>query len=309
MKADLLVGIGDTSDFVESRQFDTIERMPVITAQAVNFSQHNAFGYIQLDFKPVPWLKLTGGVRYDHFFFDIDDRANRRNISPNTGNASPKAGITVSPFKGLDIYANFGEGFRPPSAVNGELSLSPNLSPSTMTSEEIGAQFNSADGVWHAAADVYHTRFENEIQENPEPMPPTTLGPSRREGFDVEGRWRAFKHGERSLSFFANYSMVDARLLDRPGGIYIPNVADWTVTYGFDLALPLLDESSPHVFTLSAYDQWVGPKALTTDRVEVTSTYTRVAANLNYTNKRWNGLSAFVQDHCVTGEHFGRGGV
>ena len=121
MGADLLLGAGDRSDFVRARQEDTIHREPVDETQAVNFNQHDLFGYARLDLKPVSWLKLTGGIRYDHFFFNIDDRTNRRAVSPNTGVASPKAGSALLPLPGLVLYANVGQSFRSPSAVNGEL--------------------------------------------------------------------------------------------------------------------------------------------------------------------------------------------
>jgi outer membrane receptor protein involved in Fe transport len=75
---------------------------------------HNPFGYAQFDLKPLPWVKLTGGIRYDILFYDVADIVNRVNPSPVLGSDSLKAGLSVTPVSGLDFFANFGEGFRPP---------------------------------------------------------------------------------------------------------------------------------------------------------------------------------------------------
>jgi outer membrane receptor protein involved in Fe transport len=110
MAADLLLGAGDRSDFIRARQDDTVHRDPVDQTQSVDFNQHDLFGYAQLDLTPLPWMKLTGGIRYDHFFFNIDDRTNRRAVSPNTGVPSPKAGIAIMPLSGLALYADGAHG-------------------------------------------------------------------------------------------------------------------------------------------------------------------------------------------------------
>lgn len=289
----LLVGAGARYDTVDSEQFSSIRRNPVRTTADVNFDQTNPFAYMQLDFKPASWAKVTGGFRYDHFFYDIEDNFRHLMVSPDDGFLSPRAGISISPVKGLDFFSNYGKGFRPPSAIT-ELGLDPNLEAAENETTEIGVQYNSPDGVWHFLGDVYHTTFTNELQAQPAPLPPIALGPSERNGFDVEARVRVWKDGARSVSIFGNFSALDGELVNRPGGTSIPDVADFFGTYGFDLRLALPNSNSPHIFTLSAMQRWEGPRPLTTTRNLSTRTYSRIDVRLAYTNTNWHGFSAFL---------------
>ena len=293
MSADLLAGIGGRSDDVTSTQYSSIRRVPQTQVANVDFTQTDAFGYVQLDVKPVPWLKLLGGVRYDHFFWDIKDKTRQNFVSPNDGVTSPKAGLSVSPIKGLDFFANYGEGFREPSAIN-ELPLDPNAPISKLKTKEIGVQYNSPDGVWHFLADAYRTTFTNELQGRPAPLPPLALGPSRRDGYDVEGRMRAYQDVGRTLWLWANYSKVKGELVGRATGTSIPDVAKFLIKYGFDLAMNLPGKDSQHGINLSVSQIWEGPKALNTLNTVSTKTFSRIDANLTYTNSNWKGFSAFV---------------
>jgi len=293
MGVGLLVGAGVRYDTVDSEQFASIERNPVQTTADVNFNQTNPFFYMQLDFKPASWVKVTGGFRYDHFFYDIEDNFRHLMVSPDEGFLSPRAGISISPVKGLDFFGNYGQGFRPPSAIT-ELNLDPNLESAENETIEIGLQYNSPDGVWHFLGDVYKTTFTNELMAQPAPLPPIALGPSERNGFDIEARVRVWKDQGRVFSIFGNFSALAGELVNRPTGTSIPDVADFIANYGFDLAMPLPANTSPHVFTLLAMQRWEGPKPLTTTRNLSTRTFSRVDVRLAYTNAKWHGFSTFL---------------
>lgn len=302
----LLLGGGVRYDTVDSEQFNSVRRNPVRsllpvperdprrTIGDVNFDQTNPFGYLQLDFKPVSWIKMTGGFRYDHFYYDIEDNRRSLMVSTDDGFLSPRAGLSLSPFiKGLDFFGNYGKGFRPPSAIT-ELGVDPNLESAENETIELGLQYNSPDGAWHFLFDVYKTTFTNELQGRPFPLPPLALGPSERNGFDVEARVRVWQEGGRSLALFGNFSALTRELVNGPTGTHIPDVADFFGTYGFDLVLPLPAENSPHIITLSAAQRWEGPKPLNTRNSLSTKTYSRMDLRLAYTNTNWHGFSTFL---------------
>ncbi|MGI9088789.1 MAG: TonB-dependent receptor domain-containing protein [Chthoniobacterales bacterium] len=293
MGAGLLLGGGVRYDTVDSEQFSSIRRNPVRPTADVNFNQANPFAYLQLDIKPAPWVKLTGGFRYDYFSYDIEDNFRRLAVSPTADFLSPRAGLSVTPFKGLDFFGNYGKGFRPPSAIT-ELGLDPNLEAAENETIEVGFQYNSPEGVFHFLADFYNTTFTNELQGRPAPLPPIALGPSERNGFDVEARLRLWHDGGRAFTVFGNFSGLEAELVNRPGGTHIPDVADFFGTYGFDLVLPLPEKTSPHIITLSAAQRWEGPKPLNTTRSLSTRTYSRIDLRMAYTNTNWHGFSTFV---------------
>ncbi|MBV9644466.1 MAG: TonB-dependent receptor, partial [Verrucomicrobia bacterium] len=295
MSADLLLGVGERATFGREAHFNTIERTPVGPATAaVDFSVQNPFGYAQLDFKPLPWIKLTGALRYDILFYQVNDIVDRVDVSPTLAVASPKAGLSIRPVSGLDLFANFGQGFRPPDPFS-ELPFNQHLPVSKNESVEAGVQYNSPNGVWHFLGDVYHTRFSNEVLAGAPGMPSTTLGPSEREGFDVEASVVFYRRGQALFSIFGNYSAVNAFLLPRPGsGSSILNVQDFLGKYGLNLMLPLPFNDSPHIFTMAVYHEIIGPEPLNTFRSVSTRTFSRITANLNYTNRNWKGFSAFV---------------
>jgi len=255
----LLTGAGIRYDTVDSEQFTSVQRNPkkltprslTATTGDVNFNETNPFAYVQLDLKPASGVKLTGGFRYDHFYYDIEDNFRKRMVSPNDGFLSPRAGLSISPVKGLDFFANYGQGFRPPSAIT-ELGVDPNLEAAENETIEAGVQYNSPDGVWHFLGDVYKTTFTNELQGQAFPLPPIALGPSERNGFDVEAKVRVWKDRGRSVSLFGNFSTLTRELVNRPTGTYIPDVADFFGTYGFDIVMPLPEANSPQIIGHSA---------------------------------------------------------
>ncbi len=330
MAIGLLVGAGVQVDDTESNEFRSVAGNKTIpnvictigaanavggcvnpaaraTNALVDFTLTNPFAYIQSDLKPFSWLKLTGGLRYDQLYFDIEDHTNpalTNKVSPNLGVLQPKAGITVTPFTGFDIFANYGEGFRPPSVIGNQLLRDPNTPESVLATEEFGFQYNSPDGVWHFLASRYHTTFTNEITVNQATLLPLSLGPSIREGYDIEGRVRAYQNGQTSLSFYASYSPVTkSDLVNQASGTVIPDIAEFFVKYGFDLTVPLGGDFSQHLLTFSAGQVWEGPRSLTANPAQVdpfgtgpfrTETYSRIDAGLTYTNTAWKGFSVFV---------------
>ena len=59
----------------------------------LNAAMHAVGVFAQAQLRPVDWLKLTAGGRYDRFFYAIDDHLSVVNdSSPSLGAASPKAG-------------------------------------------------------------------------------------------------------------------------------------------------------------------------------------------------------------------------
>jgi outer membrane receptor protein involved in Fe transport len=293
MGAGVLLGGGVRHDIVQSEQFTSIRRNPQRFTADVNFYQTNPFAFSQLDLKAAEWLKFTGGFRWDYFAYNIDDVFRHLEASPEHSFLSPRAGVSITPVRRLSFFTNYGKGFRPPSAIT-ELSLDPGLEAAENETFEVGFQYNSPDGMFHFLFDAYKTTFTNELQGRPGGLPPIGLGPSQRDGFDVEARVRVCKDQGRSVSLFGNFSALTRELVNRPTGTHIPDVADFFGTYGFDLVMPLPAAASPHVVTLSGMQRWEGPKPLNTTNSLSTKTYSRVDVRLAYTNANWRGFSTFL---------------
>jgi hemoglobin/transferrin/lactoferrin receptor protein len=79
--------------------------------------------YIKAKWSPVEFVTLNGGLRYDRFETEgpsrICDRLGRNCVSQTSGNSgsgvSPSVGVTLEPIKGIQLFTQYSEGFRPPS--------------------------------------------------------------------------------------------------------------------------------------------------------------------------------------------------
>jgi outer membrane receptor protein involved in Fe transport len=85
---------------------------------------HSVSPYVQVETSPVPRLHLVGGVRYDRMGFDydtylapVDTGRHRRpaDTAVRYGHLSPKLGATFEVADDLNVFANYGHGFRAPS--------------------------------------------------------------------------------------------------------------------------------------------------------------------------------------------------
>jgi len=98
------------------------------------------------------WLSVSGGLRQDYYKVEgkglVDSSADQ-----SGSHFSKNAGLTVTPLDGLQFFATYAEGWRPPSLREqaafgaGGLVINPDLKPETSTSIEIGANY-LRDGLW-----------------------------------------------------------------------------------------------------------------------------------------------------------------
>ena len=285
-----LTGAQWRTDVIDDLQAPTIYRhisaVPTINMSTV---ETNLAGYAQLQVKLLPWLKLTGGSRIDQFFYNIDNRLNpaiEPDITPTI--LSPKAGVSITPLPWLELYTNYGQGFRSPDAA---LELVPNypqaVQPFKIESEEVGGKIQS--GPFRLQADVYRTDAENEAFQPAPGLAVTLIGQTRREGYELEGRYEVWRDGSSVVAAFANYSAVDAYRLQAAGG-FVPNVPVYTGNLGatFNIA-----RGAGEMLFGEAYINFIGKKFLTEDGGLTTSPYQRVAAKIAYA---WpSGWSAFSQ--------------
>ena len=225
----------------------------------------------------MPWLKFTAGGRFDQFFYDINDRVTPGG-TPNISNgiSSPKVGVAITPVKGVELFANYGQGFRSID-VPLELIGNPGLQPFKIVSTEGGVQFTYDR--FKFLADYWTTDSANEGFQAAPGLPETFLGKARRDGFDLDGRFYVMKDPANTVSLFANFGGVRARLLDSAPAYYVPNVPNYVANVGVDFNV-----ATGNAETLSgtAYVTFVGKKPLTEDGQITTSPYQRVTAKLAY---------------------------
>ena len=104
--------------------------------------------FLREDFELLPELELTGGVRYDAFFYAVDVRYPMD--SGDSGDRtmdhwSPSAGLLWTPRKDLSIFGSFSTAFQVPTTTelvnpNGA-GFNPDIKPQTAQSWEVGSRF------------------------------------------------------------------------------------------------------------------------------------------------------------------------
>ncbi|WP_158442347.1 TonB-dependent receptor [Paracoccus aminophilus] len=98
------------------------------------------------------WLSLSGGMRYDHY--KIVGKGNVAGKGDQSGSHfSKNFGVTLTPATGLQLFATYAEGWRPPSLREqgsfgaGGLVINPDLKPETSRSVELGVNY-LRDSLW-----------------------------------------------------------------------------------------------------------------------------------------------------------------
>ncbi|MGI9024317.1 MAG: TonB-dependent receptor [Burkholderiaceae bacterium] len=251
--------------------------------------------YGELQVKPVNALKVTAGARYDKFYNDIksggSDSFPNRDFSPKPGQFSPKGGAALTIVEGIELYANAARGLKAPSAYD-ELIANPNLNVSKLRSYETGLQGQDKSGTWRFVIDLWRTDQTGEVQNDPVTGDLINFGKTRRQGYDLEGRYRFIKNANGDTKLFVNYSRVSARIVGgAPGNDFVTTVPEYTATIGIDTSYAFQTERSTHRVGLYIYDSLVGSKHLDSAGQVNSRNYQRISAKLTYGNSAWKGVS------------------
>lgn len=132
-------------------------------------------GYLQAEVRPLDFLILSGGARYDRALLDLD-----RDIGPfgwgdqvdrqrEFGQWSPYWGVTVKPIEEMAVYGSWGRTFKYPTRdeLLGFFQTNPELDPERAKVTEIGVRGRAA-GLGSASMSWYRMVVEDEIFYNPD---------------------------------------------------------------------------------------------------------------------------------------------
>ncbi|HEX5068765.1 MAG TPA: TonB-dependent receptor [Vicinamibacterales bacterium] len=105
--------------------YHTEQQVRLSTTLLDSVLQTSAGAFVQSELRWRPWLRTTGGIRFDGYRFQV-----RSDVGANSGTtrshlASPKGGVILGPWKSTEIYVNAGTGFHSNDARGSTLSRSP----------------------------------------------------------------------------------------------------------------------------------------------------------------------------------------
>lgn len=211
----------DRGEGVRQRYFNREPTPQYLTNLGLDLLTYGVFA--QGQWKPVSTVKVSTGVRWDHFDYDIDNRKlPAASTTYRDDVVTPKIGAAWTPVARLELFANVSEGYRSPAAQQispggalGPLgaaggTVNSTIGPSKVRSYDLGFTAQPLDG-WTVGATVYRILNEDEITL----VAPDTwqsVGSTTRQGFELETRWRA----NPGWSMYASYGGIRKADVNNP---------------------------------------------------------------------------------------------
>ncbi|HET7605374.1 MAG TPA: TonB-dependent siderophore receptor [Sphingomicrobium sp.] len=184
--------------------------------------------YVQDQIRPVSWLEIVAGLRFDSFNLHVDDS---RPLDPGEFSRrdklwSPRLGLILKPTPDLSLYASYSRSYLPQSgdqfsSLDADRAV---LEPERFDNREIGAKWEILDGLLATAA-LY--RLDRSNTRAADPLDPTRIvltGKQRSRGVElglersVTSRWL----------MSAGYTLQDAEITETtsaaPAGRKVPLV-------------------------------------------------------------------------------------
>jgi len=235
--------------------------------------------YIEGMWQATDTLRVLGGVRTDHYEFDV--RASNDNSafgSKSVNRTSPKVGLAWNAIDEVEFYANWGRGFHSNDArgVVNAVDPVPGLSPST--GRELGARFAIGDFKFTTAywwldqdSELIFVGDSNSVEPK---------GASEREGLEVTMFWQPLPW----LGVDAVYTDSKARYTNNPEGDHV----EQAVETGGQIGISATKDD----WDLSLRARYLGPYALTADNSQRSKSLT----TLNLRGARhWSNLTLYAE--------------
>lgn len=152
-----------------------------------------------------PQWKLLGGLRWDEYNQDVDNRVARTATSKQQSAVSPRAGLTFLPNEWSSLYVSAGKSFRGNSGT--DINGSP-FDPQRSTSYEAGWKLQTLDQRLGANFAVYDIAKTNVLTASDVPGYSVAAGKIKSSGFEadvygqIDANWRVS----------GNFSWDDARV-------------------------------------------------------------------------------------------------
>jgi TonB-dependent receptor-like protein len=111
----LTTGVQVRVDDIHARLGTQTKRTVTGTTVDTDVYEASYSPYLKLELRPLPWLRLVGGVRGDFFTFDVRNRCSGCATQPagwtTSGLVTPKASVIFGPWAGTELFLNYGQGY------------------------------------------------------------------------------------------------------------------------------------------------------------------------------------------------------
>jgi len=144
--------------------------------------------YVQDQIRPVKWLEIVAGLRFDSFKVDVDDfRASGGEFSRRDHLWSPRLGVVLKPSDDLSIYASYSRSYLPQSGdqFSGLTSITEALKPERFDNYEVGAKLQLPGGLLATAALYQLDRTNTRATDPLNPANTVLTGTQRSRGLEL----------------------------------------------------------------------------------------------------------------------------
>jgi len=110
-----MIGFQTRVDEIHARLGTQMTRTPLGTTTDSDILEASYAPYIKAEVQPLPWMRLTGGLRAEMFTFNVQNRCPDCAEQPAGRTTSsivlPKANLILGPWFRTEFFANYGEGY------------------------------------------------------------------------------------------------------------------------------------------------------------------------------------------------------
>jgi hypothetical protein len=223
--------------------YDTTSRSRWRTVSVTQARLRAVGVYAAWELRPSVWWYVQLGARFDSQHFDVD-----ANLPANSGSAgaslvSPKVTVALGPWRGTELFLDFGQGFHSNDARGTTIVVDPNdgLTPvsrvtplARATGAEAGVRSNCA-GALDLTAALWTLRLDSELVLDNDSSAIEPSGATRRYGVELSAGW----HSESGLRADLDVAWTHARFSDfTPAGQYLINAPEKIAALGVEMDRP-----------------------------------------------------------------------
>jgi outer membrane receptor protein involved in Fe transport len=215
--------------------YHTERRVRLDTRSKVDALVTSGGVYAQNEVEWNPWLRTIAGIRGDRSRYRVDALDPANSGVSTAGIVSPKAGVTLGPWKRTELYGNFGTGFHSNNAIGTTITrdsqgnLVDRVTPLVRaTGAEVGLRTVAVPHL-QSTVSLWTLRLGSELVYNGD-LGATEPGPaSSRHGIEIANYYSPYKW----LVFDGDISLSRARFTEgESNGLFVPEAVGTVVSAG-----------------------------------------------------------------------------
>ncbi|MEO8516301.1 MAG: TonB-dependent receptor [Flavobacterium sp.] len=232
--------------------YEIISERPDIRLSDYEAKIYNKAGFLQLSFKPLSNLIITGGARYDNMSLDYTNNIDKSDGKKMYDQFTFKSGANYNPLTFAGFYANYSQGFSPPGLTSifkakpgtgGSNGIAAafyyNLEPAKFNNYEVGGWLSFFQKKLNIEYTLYYMEGKNELLNIRQPDNSTdyqSAGKTRHKGIEFAINYSPSEQFKMRLGgTTAQHTFIDFKLSDKPSdpvkslnGFEMPSAPKWT---------------------------------------------------------------------------------